>query len=118
MILGSDKYLADIDLATLPPIVIDDSVLECVSQEKNLGVTISQTLDFQAHTRQISLNIFSGLFTLRFFRDSLSKALRIHLMQTLILPHFDYASPCTFTLMKHEIANYRSRKTPACTLST
>lgn len=92
MILGSSKVVPGLDLSSLPKIKVDDSELEYVTEIKNLGVILSSTLDFKSHTKMISSKIYSSLFSLRFFRHSLSKSLRIHLVQSLLLPHFDYAS--------------------------
>ena len=92
MILGSDKYIKNLDLSSLPPISVNGINLEYVSEAKNLGITLSSTLDFVTHSKTVVSKVHRSLFSLNHFRHSLSKQLRVQLVQSLIFPIFDYAA--------------------------
>ena len=91
MILGSEIYTTRLDLDTLPRVTIDGHALPYATEARNLGVTLTPTLDWEKHTKDITCRVRSTLYTLRFYRHSLLKSLRKCLVESLIFPRFDYA---------------------------
>lgn len=93
MILGSRQYTSSIDLETIPRVHVDGTPLPYVIEAKNLGVWLTQNLDWQLHARHVSRRVYGALFSLRFHKHALSLPLRKKLVQSLVLPIFDYAIP-------------------------
>ena len=56
-------------------------------------MTFTNSLDWQVHARLVTRKVFRTHFTLRFFRQALSRDIRKHLVKSLAFPLFDYASP-------------------------
>ena len=92
MVIGSSSYINSIDFASLPSIIVNNQPIEYVHLFKNLGVHITSTLSWKPHVDHILKKVFSSLGSLKFYRKSLSTSLRIQLIKSLVLPHFDYAS--------------------------
>ena len=93
MILGSDAYTRELDLETVPRVIIDGTSLPYVTETRSLGVMFTNTLDWQVHAKHVTRKVFGSLHTLRFFRHALSRDIRKHLAETLVFPLFDYAAP-------------------------
>ena len=91
IIFGSTRNVAMLP-NSLPQIKINGSSIPYVDQAKNLGVIITPSLNWQPHIISITNKINATLSSLNFHRKSLNVPLRKPLMQTLALPHFDYAS--------------------------
>ena len=92
IILGSMQYIAPINLETTRRIKINGTPIEYISSAKNLGITITDTLNWQPHITSLLGKVYGALNTLRFHRNALSFRFRIQLVRTLVLPHFDYAA--------------------------
>lgn len=88
MILGSPPNISKIDFAALPVIALT-TPLQYVSKVKSLGDILSSTLNFSSHTKTVSSKVYASLSPLRFFKKTLNKDLRVNLVQSLLLPHFD-----------------------------
>ncbi len=67
-------------------------VIEQVSDFKYLGVVLDSELSFSAHVGGLAKKISSRLGVLGRVRKFLPQDLRVMLYNTLVLPHFDYAS--------------------------
>ena len=93
LIIGSEDYTRKLDLATIPRVVIDGCVLPYVTEARSLGVTFTNTLDWQAHAKTVARRVFASLYTLRFFHSALSRDVRKLLAETLVFPQFDYVTP-------------------------
>ena len=92
IILGCVAYLRDLDLDTLPQVVIDESALQYVTKVRSLCVTFTNSLDWQVNARLVTRKVFGTLYTLRFFRHALLRDIRKYLVETLALPLFNYAA--------------------------
>lgn len=90
LVLGSKAFLREINLATLPPITIGNSILPYVNSVRNLGVQLSADLSWKKHVAMISQKVHSTLHKLKYHKNSLSIDLRSKLISTLVFPHFDY----------------------------
>ena len=93
LIIGSEAYTRDLDLSAIPRVVIDGCALPYATEARSLGVTLTSTLNWQAHAKTVARRAFASLYTLRFFRHALSRDVRKHLAETLVFPQLDYAAP-------------------------
>lgn len=85
-----ELYIARLDFKTLPKIAINGSPLEFVTKVKNLGVILSSTLDFHAQVNAVVSKVFYSILSLHFFKNSLSRQLRIQLVRSLVFPYLDF----------------------------
>ena len=90
--MGSLPYVASIDMSSLPQVVINGTRTKYVDSIKNLGVTITPTLNWDLHVGKIQAKVYGPLKPLNFDRRSLPFEMKKQLFQSLIMPHFDYAS--------------------------
>ena len=93
IIVGNVAYTRDLDLVSLPRIVIDGCSVPYVTEARSLGINFTSTINWHIHTKQVARRVFGSLYSLRFFRHALSQDLRKHLTESLLFPHFDYAAP-------------------------
>ena len=91
LLLGSASYLHASELASRPPILVDNVAVPYSASTKSLGVTICPTLNWEEHINHISRRVFSSLHSLRYYNHALTRSLRKQLVESLIFPHFDYA---------------------------
>ena len=103
MTLGSDAYTYEQDLRILPRVVIDSSCFPYVTKARSLGITFTNTLNWQIHVRLVARKVTGSLFTLRFFPHVLSRDIRKHLFEALVFPLFDYAAPVYNHLGKERV---------------
>ena len=92
LIIGSEAFTRELDLTTIPRVVIDGCSLPYPIEARSRGVNFTNTLDWQAHAKLVTRRAFASLYTLRFFRHALSRDIRKHLAETLVFPLFDYAA--------------------------
>ena len=109
MILGNELYTSRLELTTLPSVMVDGHALPYVREARNLGVTITLTLDWKMHTGEITRRVYSTLHTLRFHRHSLSRSLTKTLVESLVFPRFNYAC-----VVYHHLDKPRIRTLRAC----
>lgn len=102
ILLGSHKYVSDIDLSSLPKLFIDNTHIDFSVSAVDLGCQITSTLDWTKHVNMISSRVHKALYSLRFHRQALSRTLRCNLVETLIIPHFDYACAVYHDLTKEQ----------------
>lgn len=93
MLFGSPPILRKVQALQLPDIIVDGTVISLSSDMTNLGVRLTNTLNWDLHLSRISTRVHYALHNLRHYKHALSRSLRKNLVETLILPHFDYA--CT-----------------------
>ena len=91
MILGSLIFTSRLDLETIPKITISGNALPCELNVKSLGVWLDLNLKWKKHVGSILQKIYGSLRTLKFHSRALSRDLRKSLIETMVLPHFDYA---------------------------
>ena len=89
MVFGTPAMLAGSpELA----ITLDGEVVEQVPDFKYLGITLDSELKFDVHLSSLARKISSRLGVLGRVRNFLPESHRVMLYNTLVLPHFDYAS--------------------------
>ena len=92
LIICSEAYTRELDPLTIPRVVIDGCVLPYTTEARSLGVTFTNTLNWQARAKAVTRRVFASLYTLRFFRRALSRDVRKHLAETLVFPQLDCAA--------------------------
>ena len=92
IIIGSSQYISAIHLNELRRIRINGTPLAYATEVKNLGVIMNQTLDWGEHVAKVQSKVYATLASLRFHRRSLPFNLKVQLIKSLVIPHFDYAS--------------------------
>ena len=80
---------------SIPPIIINNHIIEYSNQAKNLGLTLDQKLSYLPYITNISKSINYTLHTIRLIRPSITTELAKLLVTSLILPRLDY---CESTL--------------------
>ncbi|RLU17180.1 hypothetical protein DMN91_011249 [Ooceraea biroi] len=92
MILGSARYVNSLDLSTIPPIRVSDSVVEFVTSARNLRIYIAPTLSWRETVTATCNKIYRTLYQLRTNSGCLPLCLRKALINSLIYPQLDYCS--------------------------
>ena len=90
--MGSLPYVASIGMSSLTEVVINSARIKYIDSVKSLGVTITPTLNWDLHVGKIQAEVYGFLKSLNFYPRSLSFEIKKQLVQTLAMPHFDYAS--------------------------
>ena len=90
-ILGSQYYTSHLDLNSIPKISVAGRDLPYECEVKSLGVLITPSLNWSNHVNQCLRRIHRSLYTLRHFKHALTRSLRQNLVESLVIPHFDYA---------------------------
>ena len=70
---------------SIPPIIINNHIIEYSNQAKNLGLTLDQKLSYLPHITNISKSINYTLHTIRLIRPSITTELAKLLVTSLIL---------------------------------
>ncbi|KAI5708477.1 hypothetical protein M8J77_023403 [Diaphorina citri] len=87
---GPKSVVNSLGTADLPPIVLDGVVLPLVSEARNLGVYIDNTLSWKCHVSEVRKRVFYSLHSLSKYRKSFPKELKKRLIEALVFPLFDY----------------------------
>ena len=88
---------------SIPPIIINNHIIEYSNQAKNLGLTLDQKLSYLPHITNISKSINYTLHTIRLIRPSITTELAKLLVNSLILPRLDYCNSTLNSLPAHTI---------------
>ncbi|MGL5469451.1 MAG: reverse transcriptase family protein [Shewanella sp.] len=90
MIIGSERTYKKLDFSQIPNITLDGVILDYCDKFKNLGIVFDKHLNWNGHISQITQKFYGVLKNLQKFRDATPESIRIRLVKSLILPHFDY----------------------------
>jgi hypothetical protein len=90
LLLGQPNDLKHLDKDVLPPIKLNNDILEYASSVKNLGVHFDPFLSWVVHIRSISKTIMSSLYALNRHRNFIPRELKPKLVQSLLFPHVYY----------------------------
>lgn len=80
------------DLPVLPPITIDNDIIEIVDKVNNLGIVMNKHLTWNDHVSFIIRKVYTTLRILNQHRNTLSIDTKTKLVKTLLLPHFIYGN--------------------------
>jgi Reverse transcriptase (RNA-dependent DNA polymerase) len=90
MIIGSERTYKKLDLTQIPKVSLDGVELEYCDKVKNLGLIFDKHLSWNGQISQIFQKVYGAIKNLEKFRDVTPEGIRIRLVKSLILPHFDY----------------------------
>lgn len=83
-------YCSEVDTSSFPPIVLQNQTIPYVSKVRNLGVTITSTLDWTSHINLISSKVFFILRRLYRFAYLTPPATKLKLAKALLVPQLIY----------------------------
>lgn len=75
---------------SLPDIFVQNDKLDYVVKASNLGVVFQSNLEWDSHINNQCCKIYSGLRHLKLTGGMVSRAIKIELIKSLLLPHFLY----------------------------
>lgn len=78
------------DKQNLPPIIVNNTTIPYSSTVKNLGIYMDCHLEWNEQVNHTSKKIFSIIHSLKRLKHFLPDKLKLILVQTLVMPHFDY----------------------------
>ena len=94
--------------AHIPPIIIDNNIIEYSSHFKNLGIILDPQLSFTQYITNISKSINQTLHTIRMIRPSIAKELAQLLVVSTILPKLDYCNSTLNSIPQYSIKRLNS----------
>jgi hypothetical protein len=93
MRIATQNTRARINLQTLTPLTLNGTQLEFTDTVKNLGVFFDKHLVWDRHISIICQKVYGSLNSLqKISGNNTREHLRLRLVKSLILPHFDYCS--------------------------
>lgn len=90
MFIGSSRLTRNIDISTLPRLIINNHPLEYCSKVKNLGIILNKTLTWTEQVTEICNKVFASIHSLKRFALYLPFQIKLILVKTLVFPHFNY----------------------------
>uniref|UniRef100_A0A0A9YIX2 RNA-directed DNA polymerase from mobile element jockey n=1 Tax=Lygus hesperus TaxID=30085 RepID=A0A0A9YIX2_LYGHE len=103
MFIGNSKLLAKINRSTLPQVLVGNNPLEIVREFKNLGIMMTETLNWEMQVSDIRKKVYRSLYQLRRMAIDFPQHVRAMLAQALLVPFFDYASTAYCDLNAEQI---------------
>lgn len=94
MITGSRGFLSRLDRNSLPSVKYNDVPLVYCSDVKNLGLVISESLNWDNHITEASRKIFGSMHAMKRMQNFLPFSAKITLVNSILLPIIDYADVC------------------------
>lgn len=113
MILGTGRFVDEIDLNVLPRLKIQGKDIDYVSNAKNLGLHIDSKLTWKLQVEHVCAAVWKTLRQLRYNSSSLNRNLRSNLVSSLIFPLFDYCC-VTMTNISQELELQLQKAMNAC----
>jgi hypothetical protein len=92
LLIASPATRKHINTQNLIPLTLLGSQIPFTDTVKNLGVYFDTTLSWDKHISSICQKVYGALNNLHKFRDVTPEIIRLRLVKSLILPHFDYCS--------------------------
>lgn len=90
IVISHPRLLSQINIATLPKLKLNNSELVYADSVKNLGVTMNRTLTWDHQVTIICNRVFAGIHSLKRHASCLPFNVKVLLVKSLVLPHFDY----------------------------
>lgn len=103
MLLGSARIINTLRPAQLPEINVQGSHIPFVDVVKNLGITITPSLNWRDQVTSILNRVYKTLYQLKANGQALTHSLRRLLVSALIFPIFDY---CSLLLLDITVVEY------------
>lgn len=110
--MGSSVYVDAFHSSQFEPLLINGKVIQYVNSVKNLGMYMDSTLTWPNHCTYVIKKVYGLLVQLRRCFSDMPLHIRRTLVQSLILPHFDYMLPVCTNISKICL-NFKEHKMPA-----
>ena len=111
MVFGSKTRLKT---ATDMPLFINGDIIERVSVFKYLGVSLDESLTFEAHIDYIHNKASRKLGALHKVREYMDQEIALKLYKSLVLPHFDYCDTVYMTATQVSLNKLQLLQNSAC----
>ncbi|KAJ4429392.1 hypothetical protein ANN_21549 [Periplaneta americana] len=112
ILFANRRLIPEVNDLNIPPVKLDKTIIPFSSTVKNLGVHFESNLSWDTHIKYTCKKAFSILHSLKRLYHYPSK-LKQTLVQTLILPHFDYCD-VLFSDLRIDSAQKLQRVHNAC----
>ncbi|CAK1579495.1 unnamed protein product [Parnassius mnemosyne] len=92
--LGSARHLGKLNHTSLDPLIYNGVVIPYSSHVRDLGLSLDCSLTWRSHVEEVSRKVCTTLRQLYRFKNILPPCTKKLLIESLILPMFDYADVC------------------------
>ena len=107
IIIGSKPNMKKLKDTILPPVLLDNDIIECKSCVKNVGVMFDENLSWNSHVnKMISTAYFKLKHSFR-FKNFLTQQSKITVCEGYVLSHFNYCLSLSLVLLTAEVLLYR-----------
>ena len=113
MVIGSRQAIQKFDNLDLPPIVLDEHILDREKQLKNLGVIFDENMTWGKHINKTVGKAYGSLCSLYRFKRFLSENAKKSLCESLVLSHFNYCD-CLFPILSKALNDKIQKVQNAC----
>ena len=90
IIIGNPRLLMNLNNISIPKLTLDGVQIPLYKSVKNLGLYLNENLLWSNHVTYICKKVYLSLQNLRRLGYFLPPSLKIQLVKSLIMPHFDY----------------------------
>lgn len=90
ILLGQQRLLSSINMNTLQSVSLNNTIIPFSITVKNLGIYFDSNMNWNTQIRNICRKVFSIMHSLKRLKNFLPTKLKEILVQTLVMPHFDY----------------------------
>ena len=105
IIIGHPKLLHTLRNINIPAIILGDEQITYTNVVKNLGFYFDSNLNWNVQIKETSKKIFYIMHSLKRLKNFLPTNLKRILVQTLVMPHFDYCD-----VLLTDLSNKHSEK--------
>lgn len=95
IVIGHYRLLNQINFVLAPKLKVNNLELEYVDKVKNLGLTINKSLSWHDTVTATCNRVFASIHSLKRFALFLPFNVKLMLVKTLVLPHFNYCDTVT-----------------------
>ena len=113
IIIGSRHLCNSFDQSRVPPVMLNGVSITLSKTVRNLGVILDNNLSWCSHVSDICRKVYFSFHSLKRLQNLLPFNTKITLVQTLLLPLFDYADVC-FIDATEELLNKLERLQNLC----
>ncbi|KAJ4444983.1 hypothetical protein ANN_06782 [Periplaneta americana] len=90
ILLGHQRLQSSININTLLPVTLNNTIIPFSTTVKNLGFHFDSSLSWNAQVKYVCKKTFSILHSLKRLKNLFPSKLKQILIQTLVMPYFDY----------------------------
>ena len=97
-LFASIQHHMRIDVSLIPPIIVDGTIIPLESSVKNVGIIFTKDLTWNKHASSVTSRVHGVPHNLKFRGSFLGSAVKMMLVNALVIPHFDYAYLVTYSM--------------------